>query len=115
MLDVAAFAVHPLEHHTRHPRAHFGSTRGEDAAAEFAADRQRLKLQGFDPHLGRGLCFVLLGAVVATNQGQAEERQKRHGAQAMGEGNRHTDLPMMTVYMLRQSFPGSLLSCVGRV
>ncbi|MNM85401.1 hypothetical protein D3C81_975140 [compost metagenome] len=115
LLDVTALTVHPLEYHTRHPCAHFGSTRGEDTAAEFAADGQRLQLQGFHAHLRRGHFFFLLGAVATAGQGQAQKRQKRHGAQARGEASRHTDLPMMTRCMLRQAFPRWLLIPVGRV
>ncbi len=33
LFDVAAFAVHPLEHHASDPRAHFGGARGQDTAA----------------------------------------------------------------------------------
>ena len=62
-----------------------------------------------------GGLFVWLGAVAATGQGQAQQCHERQRAQARGEGSRHADLPMMTVYMLRQTLPGRLLIPVGRV
>ncbi|MCY1438405.1 hypothetical protein D9M71_546010 [compost metagenome] len=115
LLDVAAFAVHPLEHHACDPRTHFGGAWREDTAAEFAADGQWLQLQGFHAHLRSGCLVVWLGAVAATGQGQAQQCHERQRAQARGEGSRHADLPMMTGYMLRQALPGRLLIPVGRV
>ncbi|MNN09225.1 hypothetical protein D3C81_1221020 [compost metagenome] len=115
MLDVAAFAVDPLEHHARHPRAHLRGTRGENAPAEFRADGQGLELQGFYPDLGYGGLGVLLFGVVAPGNGQGQKRHERHGAQAMDKDDRHTDLPMMTGRMLRQAGHGCLLIPVGRV
>ncbi|MNE33093.1 hypothetical protein D3C80_1267400 [compost metagenome] len=115
LFDVTAFAVHPLEHHARDPRAHFGGARRQDAAAEFAADGQWLQLQGFYPHLRCGGFFVLLGAVATAGQGQAQKRHERQWAQARGEGSRHADLPMMTAPMVRQVLPMRLLTPVGRV
>ncbi|AFK72894.1 hypothetical protein YSA_11286 [Pseudomonas putida ND6] len=62
-----------------------------------------------------GGLVVWLGAVAAAGQGQAQQCHERQRAQARGEGSRHADLPMMTVYMLRQTLPGRLLIPVGRV